>query len=160
MSIPIGQPSLRFALFNTVSIATTTGFANTDFNQWPIFAPVLMLFLSAFTTCAGSTGGGIKMIRALILLKQARREITRILHPRAMNPVCIGRQIIENNVIFAVLAFMLVYGVADHLADISAAAIRTRCDQRVHRDRCLYQQYGPRLKSGRSGVQLQRAERV
>ena len=109
---PDWPTSLRFALFNTVSIATTTGFANTDFNQWPIFAPVLMLFLSVFTTCAGSTGGGIKMIRALILLKQARREITRILHPRAMNPVFIGRQVIENNVIFAVLAFMLVYGVA------------------------------------------------
>jgi trk/ktr system potassium uptake protein len=107
---PDWPTSLRFAVFNTVSIATTTGFANTDFNQWPIFAPLLMLFLSCVTTCAGSTGGGIKMIRALILLKQARREITRILHPRAMNPVCIGRQVIENNVIFAVLAFMLVYG--------------------------------------------------
>ena len=107
---PDWPTSLRFALFNTVSIATTTGFTSTDFNQWPIFAPLLMLFMSCVTTCAGSTGGGIKMIRALILLKQARREITRILHPRAMNPVCIGRQVIENNVIFAVLAFMLVYG--------------------------------------------------
>jgi trk system potassium uptake protein TrkH len=102
--------ALRFALFNTVSIATTTGFSSTDFNLWPIFAPVLMLFLSCFTTCAGSTGGGIKMIRGLILLKQARREVTRLLHPRSINPVCIGRQVIENNVIFAMLAFMLVYG--------------------------------------------------
>ena len=102
--------ALRFALFNTVSIATTTGYSSTDFNLWPIFAPALMLFLSCFTTCAGSTGGGIKMIRGLILLKQARREMTRLLHPRSINPVCIGRQVIENNVIFAMLAFMLVYG--------------------------------------------------
>jgi len=102
--------SLRYATFNVVSIATTTGFASTDYNQWPIFAPVLMLFLSGFATCAGSTGGGIKMIRGLILLKQARREFTRILHPRAVNPVIVGDQVIENKVIFAVLAFMLIYG--------------------------------------------------
>jgi trk system potassium uptake protein TrkH len=100
----------RFALFNTVSIATTTGYASTDYNQWPIFAPVLMLFLCCFATCAGSTGGGIKMVRAIILVKQARREFARILHPRIVNPVHLGGQVIENNVIFAVLAFMLIYG--------------------------------------------------
>ncbi len=109
---PDWSTSLRYALFNTVSIATTTGYSSTDYNQWPIFAPVLMVFLSAFTTCAGSTGGGIKMIRGLILLKQARRELTRILHPRSLNPVVVGDKVIENNVIFAVLAFMLVYGAA------------------------------------------------
>ncbi|HTN49488.1 MAG TPA: potassium transporter TrkG [Burkholderiaceae bacterium] len=102
--------ALRYATFNVVSIATTTGYANTDYNQWPIVVPVLMLFLSGFTTCAGSTGGGIKMIRGLILLKQARREMTRILHPRAVSPVIVGDQVIENKVIFAVLAFMLIYG--------------------------------------------------
>jgi trk system potassium uptake protein TrkH len=104
--------ALRYATFNVVSIATTTGYASTDYNQWPIFAPVLMLFLCGFATCAGSTGGGIKMIRGLILLKQARREMTRILHPRSVNPVVVGDRVIENNVIFAVLAFMLVYGAA------------------------------------------------
>ena len=109
---PDWSTSLRYAVFNTVSAATTTGYASIDYNQWPIFAPVLMIFLSAFTTCAGSTGGGIKMIRGLILLKQARRELTRILHPRSINPVCIRDTVIENNVIFAVLAFMLVYGAA------------------------------------------------
>jgi len=100
----------RYAIFNVVSVATTTGFANTDYNQWPMFAPVLMLFLCGFTTCAGSTGSGIKMIRGVILLKQARREMTRILHPRAVNPVILAGQPVENKVIFAVLAFMLVYG--------------------------------------------------
>jgi trk system potassium uptake protein TrkH len=104
--------ALRFAIFNVVSIATTTGYASTDYNQWPIFVPVLMLFLCGFTTCAGSTGGGVKMIRGLILLKQARREMTRILHPRAVNPVIVGKMVVENKVIFAVLAFMLVYGAA------------------------------------------------
>lgn len=102
--------SFRYALFNTVSIATTTGYASTDYNQWPILAPVLMLFLCGFATCAGSTGGGIKMIRAIILVKQALREFVRILHPRVINPVHLGGQVIENHVIFAVLAFMLIYG--------------------------------------------------
>ncbi len=102
--------AMRYALFNGVSIITTTGYANTDYGQWPIFAPVMMLFLAGFATCAGSTGGGVKMIRALILLKQARREFVRILHPRAITPVTIGERVIENNVIFAVLAFMLIYG--------------------------------------------------
>ncbi|MDZ7652972.1 MAG: potassium transporter TrkG [Burkholderiaceae bacterium] len=107
---PEWSVALRFALFNVVSIATTTGFASADFNQWPTFAPVLMLFLCGFTTCAGSTGGGIKMIRAVILHKQALREFTRILHPRVINPVHVDGRTIENNVVFAVLAFMLVYG--------------------------------------------------
>jgi trk system potassium uptake protein TrkH len=102
--------AFRHSLFNTVSIATTTGLTSVDYNQWPIFAPVLMLFLCCFATSAGSTGGGIKMIRALLLVKQAKREFTRILHPRVINPVTIGGQPVENNVIFAVLAFMLVYG--------------------------------------------------
>jgi len=102
--------ALRYALFNTVSVATTTGYSNTDYNLWPAFAPLLMLFVAGFATCAGSTGGGIKMIRAVILLKQARREMVRILHPRSINPVCVDNSVIENNVIFAVLAFMLIYG--------------------------------------------------
>jgi trk system potassium uptake protein TrkH len=109
---PDWPTSLRYALFNGVSIITTTGYANTDYNQWPIFAPILMLFLAGFATCAGSTGGGVKMIRALILLKQARREFVRILHPRSVAPLTLGGRVIENNVIFAVLAFMLIYGAA------------------------------------------------
>jgi trk system potassium uptake protein TrkH len=102
--------SLRFAAFNVVSIGSTTGFANTDFNLWPIFAPLWMLYLSCVATSAGSTGGGIKMIRALVLLKQSVREFTRILHPRAEVPLRIAGEPVDRNVIFAVLAFMLVYG--------------------------------------------------
>jgi trk system potassium uptake protein TrkH len=69
-----------------VSVATTTGYATTDYAQWPLFAPLLMILLGCFATCAGSTGGGIKMIRMLLLLKQARRELVRIVHPRAVQP--------------------------------------------------------------------------
>jgi trk system potassium uptake protein TrkH len=101
--------ALRYAAFNVVSIATTTGFANTDFNLWPIFAPLWMLFLSSFSTCSGSTGGGIKMVRARILFKQIFRELLRIIHPKVYSPVKLSGHSLENNVVFAVLAFAFVY---------------------------------------------------
>ncbi|MDX1670372.1 MAG: potassium transporter TrkG, partial [Limnobacter sp.] len=72
--------AFRYALFNTVSVATTTGYSSTDYGQWPIFIPLLMIFLSMFATAAGSTGGGIKMMRAVILIKQAFKEVSRTLH--------------------------------------------------------------------------------
>ena len=102
--------ALRFAAFNVISIATTTGFTNTDYNLWPVFAPVWMLFLSCFVACSGSTGGGIKMIRARLMFHQVLREMTRIVHPRAQVPVKLSGHPVENNIIFAVLAFMLMYG--------------------------------------------------
>jgi trk/ktr system potassium uptake protein len=102
--------ALRYSAFNVVSIATTTGYANTDFYQWPIFAPVWMLFLCCFATCSGSTGSGIKLIRAELMVRQALREMVRIVHPRAYVPVKLGGMTVENNIIFAVLAFMLIWG--------------------------------------------------
>src|SRR5438094_642966 len=102
--------ALRHSAFNVVSVATTAGFSSTDFNQWPIFAPVWMLFLCCFATCSGSTGGGIKMIRAELMVRQALRELMSIIHPRAYLPVKLSGQRVENNIIFAVLAFMLIWG--------------------------------------------------
>ena len=107
---PTFGESLRHAAFNVVSIATTTGFASVDYAQWPIFAPILMLFLCGFTTCAGSTGGGVKMVRGILLLKQARSELVRIVHPRAILPVTLGGSIVDAKVMQSVLAFMLIYG--------------------------------------------------
>jgi trk system potassium uptake protein TrkH len=107
---PTFAQSLRHAAFNVVSVATTTGFASVDYAQWPIFAPVFMLLLCCFATCAGSTGGGIKMSRAILLVKQARRELTRIMHPRSVNPVTLGQVVVSPSVMASVLAFMLIYG--------------------------------------------------
>jgi len=100
---------LRYVTFNLVSIATDAGFANDDFDKWPPFIPWWMLFLSCITICTGSTGGGIKMFRALLLFKQAGREMFKILHPRAVNPTRIGNTVIANKIIFAVLAFIFLY---------------------------------------------------
>jgi len=102
--------ALRYASFNTVSIATTTGYANTDFNQWPAFAPLWMLFLCCFASCSGSTGGGIKMVRGQLLFLQGLREMVRLIHPQAQVPVKLGNQVVPNRIVFAVLAFMSLYG--------------------------------------------------
>lgn len=101
--------ALRYASFNLVSIAADCGFSSTDFNQWPIFAPMWMLFLSCITVSSGSTGGGIKMVRTLILFKQAGREFRRLLHPTTVNPMKIGGHVVANNIVFAVLGFIFLY---------------------------------------------------
>ncbi len=102
--------ALRHASFNTVSIATTTGFVSVDFNLWPVFAPLWMLFLCCFASCSGSTGGGIKMIRALLLVRQGLRELVKLVHPNAQVPVKLGGTVVPNQIVFAVLAFMSMYG--------------------------------------------------
>ncbi|WP_213956084.1 MULTISPECIES: TrkH family potassium uptake protein [unclassified Variovorax] len=103
--------ALRYGIFHTISVGSTTGYATVDYLKWPAFAPMLMLLLSGLATSAGSAGCGIKMVRVLILVKQALREMTRLVHPRAVQPVTLGNTVIDNRVIFSVLAFMLVYGV-------------------------------------------------
>jgi len=102
--------ALRAAAFHVVSVATTTGYASTDYSLWPVFAPVWLMFLGCFASCAGSTGGGIKMVRMLLLIKQARRELVRAIHPRVVNPVALGRSPLAPTVIAAVMAYMLIYG--------------------------------------------------
>jgi trk system potassium uptake protein TrkH len=109
---PSEELALRHALFNVVSIATTTGYASVDYAQWPIFAPIWMLFLCSFATSAGSTGGGIKMMRALLLYKQLYRELIRAMHPAATYNVRIAGQVMSQNTLFAVLSFGFVYMVS------------------------------------------------
>jgi trk system potassium uptake protein TrkH len=102
--------ALRYSAFNVVSAATTTGYTTADYNAWPLFAPLFMILLCAFCTCSLSAGGGIKMMRALVLFQTAFRELGRMVHPRAVMPVKLGGQVVEDQIIFAVLAYMLVYG--------------------------------------------------
>jgi trk system potassium uptake protein TrkH len=104
--------ALRHASFNLVSLATDSGFASVDFGQWPIFAPMWMLFLSCVAVSSGSTGGGIKMVRTLILFKQAGREFIKLLHPAVVSPMKIGGSVVPNNIVFAVLGFIFLYFMA------------------------------------------------
>ncbi len=101
--------SLRYAAFNTVSIATTTGYSNTDFNAWPLFAPMLMLALANFAACGGSTGGGVKMVRSLILFRQIGTERLKLLHPKAFYDTKFGSAALPNRIIVSVLFFIIAY---------------------------------------------------
>jgi trk system potassium uptake protein TrkH len=101
--------ALRYAAFNVVSVGTTTGYATADYNLWPVFAPLWVLFLGTFLSCSGSTGGGIKMIRAMVLFGQVYRELQRLAHPSAIAPLKIAGQPVPTQVIFAVLAFFFMW---------------------------------------------------
>jgi trk system potassium uptake protein TrkH len=101
--------SLRHVAFNLVSIATDCGFVSQDYAVWPIFAPMWILMLSCYCANTGSTGGGIKMFRTLVLFRQASRELMLLVHPQAVRPVKIGEQVVQNQIVFAVLAFVVLY---------------------------------------------------
>jgi trk system potassium uptake protein TrkH len=102
--------AFRHTVFHVVSVATTTGYASHDYAQWPTFAALLMILLGCFATCAGSTGGGIKMVRMILLVKQSRRELVRIVHPSVVNPVVLGGRAVSDRVMQGVIAFMMIYG--------------------------------------------------
>ncbi len=101
--------ALRHSAFSLVTLATTSGFVTQDYSLWPLFAPMLMLFLSCVICSTGSTGGGIKLFRALIMIKQWFRESFALVHPHAVIPLKIGGQVVSNRVVNSVLAFVFVY---------------------------------------------------
>jgi trk system potassium uptake protein TrkH len=101
--------SVRQATFQVVSIMTTTGFTTTNYSEWPGFLPVLLLFGSFIGGCAGSTAGGMKVIRVLLLFKQGNREIYRLIHPRAKLSIKINRKPVPERVVQAVWGFFAVY---------------------------------------------------
>jgi trk system potassium uptake protein TrkH len=107
--IPEFTQALRQGVFHAVSIATTAGFTTSEFNLWPVFVPVMLLFASFIGGCAGSTGGGIKAIRVLLLIKQGQREIMRLIHPNAQVVVKLGRHPVSDRVIDAVWGFFAAY---------------------------------------------------
>jgi trk system potassium uptake protein len=109
---PTFGTALRYAAFNVVSLATTTGWATVGpagFTTWPVFAPIWMLFLSGIVCNTGSTGGGIKMFRTLVLARQAGRELKLLVHPSAMAPVRVGGRPVTERAADAVLAFIFLY---------------------------------------------------
>lgn len=102
--------ALRYTLFNVVSVATTTGYANIDYaTAWPLFMPITMLLLAAFTTCSGSTGSGLKMIRVVVLFKQLKNELIRVVHPGAHVSVKLSGRVVATRVVFSILTFFFVY---------------------------------------------------
>jgi trk system potassium uptake protein TrkH len=101
--------AFRYAALEVVSMLSTTGFAATNFAAWPGMLPALLLLLTFIGGCAGSTAGGIKVIRWQLVLKQAQRELTRLVHPRAALPVKFAAAVVPGRVLAAVTGFFAIY---------------------------------------------------
>ena len=107
-SVPLGR-ALKDSVFNAVSTVTTTGFATADFAQWPVFGQMLLVILMFTGACAGSTSGGIKVSRILLLGKLLHREIKKILHPKHISVITVDGQLVEDRVISSAAAYMVAY---------------------------------------------------
>lgn len=95
--------------FNMISVMTTTGLTTTDLSVWPSFIPVLLIMLSFIGGSAGSTAGGIKVVRVLLLWKQGLRELHRLIHPNAIVPIKLGARTVPDSIITSVWAFFALY---------------------------------------------------
>ncbi|MBI1362834.1 MAG: potassium transporter [Proteobacteria bacterium] len=104
--------SMRMAFFHTISIATTTGFATTDYSLWHTLAPMLILMIMFVGGMAGSTSGGLKVMRVMMIVRQGAREIYKLVHPHAVAYVKIGRQRVPEHIVQAVWSFCGVYVIA------------------------------------------------
>ena len=96
-------------IFQVVSIGTTTGFTTSTYSTWPLFVPFLLLILSFVGGCVGSTGGGLKVIRVLLLYKQGTREIKRLIHPSAEVPVILNGRSVDQKILDSVWGFIAAY---------------------------------------------------
>lgn len=106
---PNAFESFRHSAFQVVSIATTTGFTTYDFGQWPAVAQLILLVLMFFGGSAGSTGGSIKILRIMILVKQGRADLKKLLHPRAVIPVRVDGRPVQPPVVINILGFIFLY---------------------------------------------------
>jgi trk system potassium uptake protein TrkH len=104
----VGQ-AIRHSSFQVVSIITTTGYATADFNTWPVFSKMILFLLMFIGGCAGSTGGAIKNIRILLLFKAAKRDLLKIIHPRAVYSVRFGGKTVNEQILSEVLGFFFMY---------------------------------------------------
>ena len=101
--------NLRFSAFQTASILTTTGFGTANYETWPVLAQYLLVFLMFVGGCAGSTGGGIKVARILLIFKHAQVQLYRLIHPRAVKLVKIGNTPVDRDVMGSILGFFALY---------------------------------------------------
>ena len=96
-------------VFTVVSLATTTGLTTVDYSLWPISIPFLLMFIAMIGGCGGSTSGGVKVSRCLLVKAQGVRELNQLVHPRAIIPLQQGNQVFSNKVIQSIWSFASVY---------------------------------------------------
>ena len=116
------EVALDQAMIQSVSISTTAGFATTDFSVWPTFLPILLIFSSFIGGCASSTGGGLKVVRVCLLFLQGKREVDRLIHPKAVYSVKLGERAMPDRVVEAVWGFFSAYAVVFVVIMISLIA--------------------------------------
>lgn len=103
------DPSLRNATFEVVSVVTSTGFGIVDFSHWPDFLPILLILISFVGGCGGSTAGGMKVLRVLLLVRQGMLEVRRLIHPHAYQPLRLGRRVVDDRLMQGVWGFFALY---------------------------------------------------
>lgn len=101
--------AFEVAAFEVISVITSTGYGIEDFSVWPTLLPVLLIFTSFIGGCAGSTAGGMKVVRFLVMARQAVIEVTRLIHPRLVRPLKVDRGILGDDIVRAVWSFFTVY---------------------------------------------------
>jgi len=101
--------SFRYAVFQITSIMTATGFASIDFNLWKDSAKILVFAVMFIGGCAGSTGGGMKVVRFLLMLKYARRELFKFIHPRLVRPIRFNNKAVPDDILQSILSFIVLY---------------------------------------------------
>ena len=101
--------SIQYTLFQVISIMTTTGYGTADYEQWAYSSQILLFMLMFVGGCAGSTGGGIKVIRIFLLIKFVRAEIVRLVHPQAVIPIRLGNTVVDRQVMMNILGFFLIF---------------------------------------------------
>ncbi|MBN1496041.1 MAG: TrkH family potassium uptake protein [Spirochaetes bacterium] len=104
--------SFRYAMFQVASIMTTTGFASADYEQWPFMAQIIIFMLMFVGGCSGSTGGGIKVMRLVVMFKQALNEMKLLLHPRGIFTLKMSGRMVRKNIVYAVSGFFFLYAMA------------------------------------------------
>ena len=104
----IGE-AIQKGAFQVVAIITTTGYATADFEQWPLGIQFILFFLMFFGGCAGSTSGSIKIIRTILLVKYAYREIFKLVHPKAFASIKFGNQVIHKDILQSISGFFILY---------------------------------------------------
>ncbi|MCQ8903206.1 MAG: TrkH family potassium uptake protein [Methanothrix sp.] len=122
MLIPV-QDRIRYALFQVVSIMTTTGFSTTNFDTWSPAAKIVLLLLMFVGACAGSTGGAIKVVRLLLMLKYVQRELMFAIHPKAVIQVKLHDTAIREEIVRSTLSFFGIYMLTFALASVMLAAV-------------------------------------
>jgi len=132
---PTYLASLRHATFQTISVITSTGYITESFSNWPIFLPVLLIFISFIGGCSGSTAGGMKVIRHMLLFKQGYRQVMGLIHPTLIRPIKLAGRVVPDSVtdsvwgffslyvaIFAFVMILLMLGGVDQVTAFSAVA--------------------------------------